>query len=597
MHRWLACTMLMTLVGIPYDAYTQKEDHQWIFNWTSADDLTDWPELGASVLDFNTLPPRAYRAEEITLDMGPTNASICDAQGALMYYSNGMAVHSGRHQPVIAGDTIAYVSGWHTLVWPNEHGEPRSAGHNYIQSVGFVPKPDDPDSVYVIYENYTSKWTTGYSDLQYGTLVVNADGDYELLDKDASINDKVQDSGNIHACRHANGRDWWMLQFSRDTVYTYLIDPRGIRLSHLQFLPFELRRGNGQSKFSSHGNYFALYHRFQNEHPTGMDLMVSEFDRCTGHLFNSTMEQNSSFNVGIDTGIEFSPDENLLYVAKPLEVFQYDLKAHNIFASRIRVALHDEDNSVDSLGCNTWFGQLQLAPDNKVYVGRAAQCFNIHVINFPNRRGEACDVQQSVIQLPTFAFGALPNFNTYRLGPLDGSGCDTLGLDNNPVSRYWYEQDSMDFLTTQFWDVSYYRPESWHWDFGDGSSSTARHPVHKYSSAGVYEVCLTVSNEHSSNTSCQTLQLGTVSTSESTLELDVSLFPNPTEGFIRITLHDSLPREGRILLYDLSAKLVLTEKIIGGANGIDLSLLPAGTYVYELVDGQRVLKTGKLVKQ
>ena len=133
------------------------------------------------------------------------------------------------------------------------------------------------------------------------------------------------------------------------------------------------------------------------------------------------MEQNSSFNVGIDTGIEFSPDENLLYVAKPLEVFQYDLKAHNIFASRIRVALHDEDNSVDSLGCNTWFGQLQLAPDNKVYVGRAAQCFNIHVINFPNRRGEACDVQQSVIQLPTFAFGALPNFNTYRLGPLDGS--------------------------------------------------------------------------------------------------------------------------------------------------------------------------------
>ena len=119
----------------------------------------------------------------------------------------------------------------------------------------------------------------------------------------------------------------------------------------------------------------------------------------------------------------------------------------------------------------------------------------------------------------------------------------------------------------------------------------------KYSSAGIYEVCLTVSNEHSSNTSCQTLQLGTVSTSESTVELDVSLFPNPTEDFIRITLHDYLPRQGRILLYDLSAKLVLTEKIIGGANGIDLSLLPAGTYVYELVDGQRVLKTGKLVKQ
>jgi len=105
----------------------------------------------------------------------------------------------------------------------------------------------------------------------------------------------------------------------------------------------------------------------------------------------------------------------------------------------------------------------------------------------------------------------IPNFNTLRLGPLDGSPCDTLNLDNNPISRFWYEQDSTDHQEIQFRDVSYFRPEEWSWTFGDGNVSDEKNPLHSYATNGTYEVCLTVSNENSSNISCQQLQIGPVS--------------------------------------------------------------------------------------
>jgi len=62
---------------------------------------------------------------------------------------------------------------------------------------------------------------------------------------------------------------------------------------------------------------------------------------------------------------------------------------------------------------------------------------------------------------------------------------------------------------------------SWHWDFGDGTTSTERHPQKSFSSPGLsslctedippsvcssnYKVCLTVSNACSSQTFCDTV--------------------------------------------------------------------------------------------
>ncbi len=47
-------------------------------------------------------------------------------------------------------------------------------------------------------------------------------------------------------------------------------------------------------------------------------------------------------------------------------------------------------------------------------------------------------------------------------------------------------------LTVQFADRSTGGPQSWSWDFGDGATSSARNPVHTYTSPGTYTVRLTV---------------------------------------------------------------------------------------------------------
>jgi C1A family cysteine protease/PKD repeat protein len=55
-------------------------------------------------------------------------------------------------------------------------------------------------------------------------------------------------------------------------------------------------------------------------------------------------------------------------------------------------------------------------------------------------------------------------------------------------------------LSVTFTDKSTGSPTSWTWNFGDGTSSTTKSPVHTYSKAGKYTVSLTVKNNKGSNT-------------------------------------------------------------------------------------------------
>jgi predicted outer membrane repeat protein len=58
-------------------------------------------------------------------------------------------------------------------------------------------------------------------------------------------------------------------------------------------------------------------------------------------------------------------------------------------------------------------------------------------------------------------------------------------------------------LTVQFTDRSSNSPNSWSWNFGDGSTSNEQNPTHTYSKAGNYTVTLTVGNAAGNNTVTQ----------------------------------------------------------------------------------------------
>lgn len=59
-------------------------------------------------------------------------------------------------------------------------------------------------------------------------------------------------------------------------------------------------------------------------------------------------------------------------------------------------------------------------------------------------------------------------------------------------------------LNVQFTDTSTGTPTSWSWNFGDGTTSTARNPLHTFGDAGTYTVSLTVTNSKGSDAETKT---------------------------------------------------------------------------------------------
>ena len=215
-------------------------------------------------------------------------------------------------------------------------------------------------------------------------------------------------------------RDWWILQFTRDTVYTYAITPKGIALNHIQRLPFSLIHPfTGQSKFSPKGDKFAIHGVTEFNSDTGKGLMISDFDRSTGELINPQLDILPSHDNLLSNGVEFSPSGELLYISTQTTIRQYDLLDDDVFSTMQIVAVNDsvQNCSIDVGSAVAFIGQMQLAPDNQIYISLTAQCNDVHIIRHPDVRGVGCEVEQNAIVLPTFVFGTIPNTNTYRLGP------------------------------------------------------------------------------------------------------------------------------------------------------------------------------------
>jgi hypothetical protein len=572
----------------------QKEDFQWIFNWTRVDDLMDWPDLGATVIDFAFDPPLIERNEKITLDFLEEQALICDQNGQLLLYSNAQSVHGPDHMPIVNGDTINFGPNWLRFAWENEHDELKPFGFAFSNCIGIIPIPLKINEFLVLYLNFENFKEIGFK-LKFAKAIFSQPlNKYELIEKDKNLLTGLSNSPKITACRHANGRDWWWLNFQNDTVSQYLIDPTGIHYTGMQTIPFQIRDGVGQVKYNPLGDKLIYYAAVQLNSPTGVDFALFDFDRCTGQLSNPQYRKLASWDNLIDNGVEFSANGRFVYRCHNEKIYQYDTEAQDFMSSFIIVAEYD-GYTAPVTDFPSHFGLMQRGPDNKIYCALAYQDYYLHVIHHPDKKGEACNVVQRGIEIPTYVQGTMPALNTYRLGPLDGSGCDTLDIDNHPQAWFRYEQDSLNYLDIQFVDLSYFRPESYHWNFGDGNTSSDKSPLHSFDNNGSYKVCLTVSNENSEHQYCRDLIIGTSSVKDN-FDYNISLFPNPVQAHCRISFHNYLPQSAVLNLFNTEGRQVASKKLSGSLSTIDLSSMESAVYFYTIKDGNALLKEGKLVK-
>ena len=542
--------------------------------------------LGISVLSFPDGSLKVEENYELSMYFSATNAPFSDSSGVLQCYSNGQSIMNTFWDTIPGGETLT-TSRPGPAIWP--------------QYALALPRPGHQDRVMLVYGHEAVMYPFGpgvelwyVSHRLYAAEIDMAanEGMGTVLYTGDTIVDDTLAIGKFTACKHANGRDWWILAHEQNSksFYTILLDPEGLHLIRKQKVSnLSIIDGVGQACFSPNGEHYLMYDGITLDSSVGCYLNMYDFDRCTGLLSKHRQLHIQSGGWG---GVAFSPSSRYLYFNNWSRAYQYDMEAPDLAASQQLVAVWDGASSPDQ----TAFKYMQLMPDGKIYTCTYTITNVLHVIQNPDEPAASCNYQQRAVQLPTKNSTSLPNFPNFRLGPLDGSSCDTLGLDNLPQAWYRYTQDTLDPLSVAFHDLSYYEPETWSWDFGDGSAgSSERHPDHVFDSAGVYKVCLTVSNVNGSHTHCKTLYLGVSATQNPVLLDQVKLGPNPFTDRLSVALSVSL-RSPVFRLYDQTGRFLREEVLTYGITEIATTSLPAGIYFWEVRSMGDLIKSGKCVK-
>lgn len=77
---------------------------------------------------------------------------------------------------------------------------------------------------------------------------------------------------------------------------------------------------------------------------------------------------------------------------------------------------------------------------------------------------------------------------------------------------------------------------------------------------------------------------------------EATLYPNPMNNFLTISINESLVNKTNIEIYDVTGKLVIKENLISITNTINVSDLNDGIYIYKIFVGKNSTKMGKIIK-
>jgi len=548
----------------------QMHDAIWLFGANSA--FGD-PRWGTCVLDFTTAPPSVYEQDR-PMNLNVTVASVCDSTGSLQFYTNGAWVANHDHGMMENGDSLNPGQ----LTWDSYSG-----GLRVAQSHLVLPQPGHPGMYYLFHERleYHPVLGLAVNPSYYTVIDMGANnGLGKVIEKNVTIfQDSTHNYGKVTALKHGNGRDWWVMtsELSENVFYRVLLTPDGVAAADILELEpaYPSLGSNAFTAFSPDGSLLA---RYEIAH----GLYLYGFDRCTGEL-GDYPEFVPIPDTELGGGVAFSPNGRFLYMLSSTFVLQADLWAPDIGASLDTVAVYDGFTDPSTGGLSTTFFAMQNGPDGRIYFNTNNGTMYLHYIQYPNKKGDSCTVVQHGVKLPFFNIFTSPHFPNYRLGPLDGSPCDTLGLDNHPLAGFRWETDTVNTLLVGFTDNSFYEPTDWSWDFGDGGSSALKDPLHEYADTGTYTVCLTVSNQYDSDTACREvlvegIMTGTGETANPAFWVEV--YPNPTGGIIQVQLSRVLHHPTMLVLHGALGQEVLRQRLPPGSSGTQLDVSGLATGVY-----------------
>ena len=394
-------------------SFSFAQDENWVI--LNGDGSTD-PKWGLVNMKFtaNDLTLN-YKESDSTayLMTEETNTSISDKSGNLLFYTNGLTVFHAQH------DTMKGSKDFNKGLWFYD-------GHDYRlpfrQSVMILPHPSNDNLYYIFHKNPTIYEGNIFQAhfLQYSVVDMQQDsGRGTMTQKNVPIiqNDWIC-NGYMTACKHANGKDWWILskKVLANKYYTHLftgdsIIDMGIQTIGISGANFQ----QGLAVFTPDGTKYIVGQQQINS------ITIFDFDRCTGLLSNPvyfTIQTPMNENVWGDIAV--SPNSRYLYATCYHHILQFDLWASDILASQQVVASYDGyictyPNDNIQYG-NALFYVPQLAPNDKIYISSFGATDVYTVINQPDSAGLACQVLQHALDFDKCVQTSIPNFPNYRLG-------------------------------------------------------------------------------------------------------------------------------------------------------------------------------------
>ena len=384
-----------------------------------------------SIMTFNNDSLKVIEEKNYIIPFDECNITISDSIGKLVYFSNGLQIANKNFKIMDGGDRI----------------NPSTFLDQYLESgevyniVISLPYPNKKNTNILFHQNVLIQYNPTaniFSNTTYSSTIKldanNQEGKVENVNN--VIRENIFSAGMITATKHGNGLDWWIPVLGQDnnTFFMFKVNSQGASFSHTQSIGSYIYHPFGQAVFSPNGNYYTRVDAPKIGAKTFFD--VFKFDRCTGLFsdFKNVILEEAVKSLTV-CGAAISPNSKYLYITYQNYIFQYDLEAKDIAASKDTVAIYDGFKDPDNLNWPTYFWKAQIAPNGKIYIntGNYATSY-LHVIDNPDMKGKACNVLQHKIKLPTTNGFTMPNFPNYRLGPLKGSPCDTLHVANKDIT-------------------------------------------------------------------------------------------------------------------------------------------------------------------
>jgi hypothetical protein len=467
----LAC-LLILIIGTTFPIHSQQKINTWFFGHQIQkefiNDTSQNKIFGGNILDFRVNP---FTISRFGRSLGTTWNVVnkWDANGNLLFYSNGSKVFNNKHQLIEGSDSLNYSNYWTINGDLGEFGDYLIG--SYPSSMMAFRSPSNPNQYYLVstimnYNNVSQTQWLRFHKVVYSIVDMSLNnGRGKMIVKEQNLLDG-DFSHAISACKHANGKDWWITARGyQDTncYYFFKLDDKGISYDHKQCIgvnytmkyPGNLTLSYGQN-YSHDGKQFAILSY------KGLELF--DFDRCKGlfsipryasYPFNEDDKLYSWFQTG---SVCFSPNNQYVYAVVPGvknnknldKLYQFDANATDLKGSQVTVGIYDGfkdhyNNDTSFVGAQTTFFCLQLAPDGKVYLGNGETTRYLHEIEFPDKKGVACNLKQHHIRLLTYT-GGVPYYPNYNLGAATDTcaGSSIQSLENshqwavypNPASDY-----------------------------------------------------------------------------------------------------------------------------------------------------------------